>query len=143
MNDGQSLTTYVYDAAGTLLRGDIDDGGTETYTRDLEGRITRFEGGFIEMEADYSTPGTMILHWRVDGDWEGISTYTLDATGRPTVWQDEGGTSGEYIYEDCRVVRAELADSNTEVLYTYDAAGNLIQRDVGTDQHYLFDYSCW
>ena len=138
------VTTYVYDEAGTLLRGELDDGRTESYSYDAAGRITLVDGGTMHVEADYSTPGTLVVDWSAAAI-EGVTTYTLDATGRPTTWTSPGNNDGEYLYEECRLVAADVTGpggEHTTVVYHYDDAGDLVARDVN-GVIVTFDYSCW
>lgn len=140
--------TYVYDDAGTLLRGELADGRTEVYTRDEQGRIIAIDDGDNHADYDYSVPGICVETRYQGGTLLQTMTYTLDATGRPTVTTSSTVT-GQYVYEDCRLVRFEgLASSASLVLtYFYDDAGNLVRRDQvmagGAPTTMTFDYSCW
>ncbi len=134
-------TTYVYDAAGVLLRGEVSGGSTETYTRDAMGRITGIDRGELRFEFSYPTPETIEERQYQSGSLTTVKQHTLDATGRPTVFVAGASISGEYLYEDCRVVRVAYttAAGPVELSYVYDAAGNLVERTDGM----IFDYSCW
>ena len=146
--DAYAVMTYVYEGT-TLVRGESDDGRTEIYTRDAQGRIISRDDGTLRVDYDYSFASGFVETVTENGEVYQVSEYTVSAEGYPVLFSSDSGLTGTYVYEDCRLTRFEAPTAAVPFVldYVYDAAGNLIRRELrgGTnDTDWMaFDYSCW
>ncbi len=136
---GEVVTTYVYDAQGTLLRGELSDGRTETYERDLAGRISVVDDEVYRFEYDYSVPGVMT---RTSSDLP-PTYYVIDERRYPLSFSSDD-LQGNYLYDDCRLVSIVAQSGAATLTWTteYDTEGNFVRRSGDTGE-FIFDYSCW
>ena len=136
-DDGESTTTYTYDAKGRLATSAYMYNGeyfqTLTYTYDEQDRLIRrvsSETGLtFSYECEYNAQGLVSKETYTNGSYDvQMRTYTYNAAGNVTseTWTDGTNTSTVTYTYDASGER--LLEKNDGALhtYTYDAKGQLI-----------------
>jgi RHS repeat-associated protein len=135
-DDGGFVTRYVYDAVGrpSELR-DAADALIVRYTYDSAGRLSREEKGngtFTVTSYDANSRVTSIFNFAPGGSANSKFLYTYDLLNRRTAMTTIDGT-WTYTYDlTGQLTRAvfastNLAISNQDLNYVYDALGNRIR----------------
>ena len=140
--NGQAIG-YIYNAQGLIATENFADGTSYSYTYNAQGDLTSATDAQGNLTTFlYGSPGNPDLLTEVEypnGTW---LKFTYNIVGQRTQSVDQTGFTVNYAYDSLGRL-AELTDGggNLIVLYTYDAAGNLIQKDMGngTRTVYTFD----
>jgi YD repeat-containing protein len=147
---GAKIVSYTYDTDDRLTRKDMGNGTYTTYEYDADGRILDLinyaPNGTINSRFDYTydSRGRVTSMNTLQGTW----SYTYDDLGQLTGWTAPDGTYATYTYDamgnrllvDENGLKTSYATNNMNqyttvggVTYTYDANGNLIREQSGSD----------
>ena len=125
------VTSYTYDDAGRSKTTKYPNGITTTYTYDKSNRIVEID--------NVSSSGSTV---------EKLS-YGYDGAGnkiREEITKEDKHYLREYTYYKNNTVKsmAESGDNNTEYIYQYDAAGNILEKvvkegEVSKEYNYIYN----
>jgi RHS repeat-associated protein len=154
---GAPIVTYAYDADQRLSRKDMGNGTFTTYTYDGDGNITALINHAPDSTINseflytYDSRGLVTSMTTLEGKW----TYAYDALGQLTGWNAPDGTFATYSYDamgnrvlvnDNGIQTAYTTNNMNQYVtvggdtYTYDADGNLIRKQSGSDvTNYSYD----
>ncbi len=139
--DGDAIG-YAYDADGLVTKETFADGTSYSFTYNVQGNMTSARDAdgnvttFIYSDSDNAELLTEVEY--SDGTW---LKFTYNIVGQRTQSEDQSEFTVNYIY-DALGRLSELTDGDGDliVLYTYDAAGNLIQKDNGNRTFTIYTY---
>ena len=106
---GSIVTSYVYDSHGNRIS-----------VIDAESHITTYQYDDMGRLISITSPDT------------GTVTYVYDKNGNPVNKIDAKGISVDYVYDTLnRLTNVNYADSNQDIIYTYDQGTNGIGKRTG------------
>jgi YD repeat-containing protein len=130
--NGQAIG-YTYNAQGQVATETFANDTSYSYSYDAQGNLTSATDAQGNVTTFlYGNPTNPDLLTEVeypDGTW---LKFSYNIVGQRTQSVDQTGFTTDYIY-DALGRLSELTDGNDNLIvqYTYDAAGNLIQKDMG------------
>jgi len=133
---------YTYNAQGLVATESFADGTSYTYTYNPLGNLTSATDAQSNTTSFiYGNPANPNLLTEVDypdGTW---LKFSYNNIGQRTHSVDQTGFTVDYSY-DALGRLSELTDGsgNRIVLYTYDNAGSLIQKDMGNGTRTVYTY---
>ena len=140
---GQTIQ-YTYNPRGELLRKDYPDGSHVDFTYDNRANLStaaQVNGATtLTTTFTYDTADRLIQVTDPDGRF---LQYAYDALGRRTQMTDQDGFTVHYGYDDVgRLVSLTSGPGNgtTVVIYTYDAAGQVVREDHGNGTYTTYEY---
>lgn len=131
---GEKATTYSYDALGQLVRIVDPDGAATTQSYDAVGNLARIArpDGFVTTMSHDTRHRPTVIETRQGATILDRLALSYDRNGNRTRIDRADGSHVEYRYDGLNRVVAELryrpdASVEADLLYHYDAAGNLIR----------------
>jgi len=138
---GQAIG-YTYNAQGLVATARFADGTSYSYTYNVQGNLTSATDAQANVTtfvyADASNPVLLTEVEYPDGTW---LKFSYNLVGQRTQSVDQTGFTVNYAYDSLGRL-SELTDGsgNLIVQYTYDAAGDLIQKDMGNGTRTVYTY---
>ena len=139
--NGQAIG-YTYNAQGLVANENFADGTSYSYTYNAQGNLTSATDAQGNVETfvygDSSNPNLLTEVEYPDGTW---LKFSYNVIGQRTQSVDQTGFTVNYVYDSLGRL-SELTDgsANLIVLYNYDAAGNLLQKDNGNGTFTIYTY---
>jgi RHS repeat-associated protein len=123
VTDAAGSTSYTYDADGNLAGYAYPNGVSTTYSYNTRDRLTNMQS-ICAAGTGCGAPGTPLASY----------AYTLGPAGNRLTVAELGGRHVQYGYDSLyrltsEAVSADPAGANGTVSYTYDPAGNRVQRN--------------
>ncbi|MFI5458474.1 MAG: SdrD B-like domain-containing protein [Isosphaerales bacterium] len=140
--NGQAIG-YTYNAQGLVVTENFGHGTSYSYSYSAQGNLTSATDAQGHVTSFlYGNPNNPDLLTEVDypdGTW---LKFSYNIVGQRTQSVDQTGFTTNYAYDSLGRL-SELTDGsgNLIVQYTYDAAGNLIQKDMGNGTRTAYTYN--
>jgi YD repeat-containing protein len=131
----------TYNAQGLVTEESFADGSSYTFTYDARGNMltaTDADGTITFTYTDPRNPSFLTKVTYPDGTY---LEFTYNVVGQRTQSVDQTGFTVNYAYDALgRLSKLTDGGGNTVVQYTYDAAGNLVQKDNGNGTRTVYTY---
>jgi RHS repeat-associated protein len=115
-----SEESFTYDEVGNLVSDAVTDTGATSFTYDSANRLTRSD--YAE-DTDGATPVTTYYGWDTDNAWRTCQGPTPSPT--------QANSPIDLSYNALgRMSAYANSDANTSALYTYDASGQRVKKEV-------------
>ncbi|MDE6625518.1 MAG: hypothetical protein K2K56_03990 [Lachnospiraceae bacterium] len=124
-------TVYTYDANGNRETATFANGVKLTYTYD---DLNRF---ILQKSYGYDRANRLVKETIETGTGKTTYEYSYDKVGNRTC-KETDGVRTFYTYDSRNRLIAEKT-GNSEIVYHYDANGNLVKQSGGTDTIYTYD----
>lgn len=142
--------TYTYDDLNRLiLQKNVDKNGTVieqyAYTLGKNGERTKVTEsgacGAVETTYDYDIANRLVKETIQTDDGKTVYEYSYDKVGN-RICKEVDGVKTSYTYDSRNRLTTEKT-GNSEIVYHYDANGNLVKQSGGADTIYTYDvYDC-
>ena len=138
---GQAIG-YTYNADGLVTQATFSDGTSYSYTYDNLGNLTSATDSQGNVTTYlYANPSNPTLLTKVEYPDGTYLAFTYNVIGQRTQSVDQTGFTVNYAYDAIgRLSKLTDGSGNLIVQYTYNAAGNLIQKDMGNGTRTVYTY---
>ena len=138
--NGQAIDS-TYNADGLIASETFADGTSYSYIYNAQGNILTATDSSGATSFSYTVPGSPDLLTKVTYPDGTFLEFTYNIVGQRTQSVDQTGFTVNYKYHaPGRLSMLTDGSGNLIVKYSYDAAGNLIQEDMGNGTRTVYTY---
>ncbi len=139
--NGQAIGA-TYNALGLVATEAFADGTSFAYTYDARGNLLTATDSSGSTSFSYTVPGNPDLLTKVAYPDGTFLEFTYNIVGQRTQSVDQTGFTVNYTYDALgRLSKLTDGGNNLIVQYTYDPAGDLIQKDNGNGTRTVYTYN--
>ena len=136
----EGTTTYAYNALNQLVTEQTPDGET-SYTYDDNGNLVK-QSGETSIEYSYDKENHLLRATIQKGNSVTVEAYTYDYAGNRTSKTINESNTTYYVSDTSATLTMVVAETNEagEVTdqYSYDAYGNLLEKEGSTENEFLY-----